>query len=145
MSPCHAACEARKAYTDLEESIVRRTTILFGGTPESQTPLIHSMGGHTFTSKFALAAYLERLGPLYAEYTASLWDAGVRTSAELAHASLDTLRKCGIKSDLHLDNIKATAAKGEELQSPHHQGQGPPYPGWCMPERRHFALPVRRS
>jgi hypothetical protein len=66
-----------------------------------------------FKDQAKLQLWLQRLGPLYSQYAGKLWDFGVRGSQELANASVETLRKSGISSDLHLDNIKASAVEGE--------------------------------
>ena len=58
-----------------------------------------------------LEAWLTQLGSHYAPYAEPLWEAGVRTIQELSNASASTLRQAGVQLDLHLDNIKATAAR----------------------------------
>ena len=58
-----------------------------------------------------LEAWLTQLGSHYVPYTEPLWEAGVRTIQELSNASASTLRQAGVQLDLHLDNIKATAAQ----------------------------------
>lgn len=68
--------------------------------------------GTFFNKPDDLRVYLSRLGTLYSQYAQKLWEYGVRSSLELANASVATLRKAGVQNDLHLDNIKATAAKG---------------------------------
>ena len=58
-----------------------------------------------------LAAWLTQLGSHYAPYAAPLWAYGVRTIQELSNASAATLKQAGVPSDLHIDNIRATAAQ----------------------------------
>ena len=58
-----------------------------------------------------LAAWLTQLGSHYAPYAAPLWTYGVRTIQELSNASAATLKQAGVQSDLHIDNIRATAAQ----------------------------------
>ena len=65
----------------------------------------------SFSGAGDLEAWLTQLGSHYACYAEPLWDAGVRTVQELSNASASTLRQAGVQLDVHLDNIKSTAAQ----------------------------------
>ncbi|GAX78663.1 hypothetical protein CEUSTIGMA_g6101.t1 [Chlamydomonas eustigma] len=62
-----------------------------------------------FKNQSELALFLTRLGPHYLQYSRKLWTLGVRTAQELANATPITLKRAGVLSDLHIDNIRATA------------------------------------
>ncbi len=57
-----------------------------------------------------LSGFLRDLGPQYTQYASKLWNYGVRSLQELMNASPSTLKKAGVANDLHIDNIKASAA-----------------------------------
>jgi hypothetical protein len=65
----------------------------------------------TFFVAGDLEAWLTQLGSHYARYAEPLWEVGVRNIQELSNASASTLRQAGVQSDVHIDNIKATAAQ----------------------------------
>ena len=64
----------------------------------------------SFVDVSDLSSWLQnQCGSHYATYASPLWDYGVRTVEELAHAGPSTLKEAGITSALHIDNVKATA------------------------------------
>ena len=70
-----------------------------------------------FASEDALRTYLRDINEDYVQYSMKLWQNGIKTPRQLAHASRDLLlswvREICDSAELHIDDIKASA--GEKL------------------------------
>ena len=69
-----------------------------------------------FASQAELETFLSKLDPDYPQFASSLWQTGVRTAHQLAHAREPILLSCGLP-ELYIDDIKARADRTGELNT----------------------------